>query len=186
MDEQDQAAVIAFLADPRTHGGVAVERIDTHASVIFLAGDRAFKLKRAVRFSYLDYSTVAARERFCRAELALNRRTAPELYETVRPITLADDGRLSFDGAAAVVDWVVVMRRFDQETLFDRLAERQRLTVPLMLELAGQIARFHAAAEIDTEAGGLAGMAETTASDAQSLRAAVPEFLASAAVTNLP
>src|SRR5262249_33001869 len=125
MSEQDQAAVIAFLADPASHGGAAVERIDTHASVVFLVGDRAFKLKRAVRFSYLDYSTLALREQSCRAELALNRRTAPELYEEVCPITRGPDGRLALGGkGGAVVDWVVVMRRFDQETLFDRMAKR--------------------------------------------------------------
>jgi aminoglycoside phosphotransferase family enzyme/predicted kinase len=185
MDEQDQAAAIAFLADPVTHGGAEVRRIDTHASVVFLAGNHAFKLKRAVRFSYLDYSTLAARERFCRAELALNRRTAPDLYQEVRSIARAADGRLSFDGPGAVIDWVVVMRRFDQETLFDRLAERRRLTTPLMLELAEQIARFHGGADVDTEAGGLAGMAETVASDARNLRAAVPDVLASAAVEAL-
>jgi aminoglycoside phosphotransferase family enzyme/predicted kinase len=177
MSEPDQAAAIAFLADPASHGGAAVERIDTHASVVFLAGDRAFKLKRAVRFSYLDYSTLALRERFCRAELALNRRTAPELYEEVCPITRDAAGRLSFGGTGVVVDWVVAMRRFDQETLFDRMAERGQLSRALMFDLAEQIARFHAAAEIDRESGGAPGMAATTASDARNLRAAVPATL---------
>ena len=185
MSEQDQAAVIAFLADPASHGGAAVERIDTHASIVFLAGDRAFKLKRAVRFSYLDYSTLALREQFCRAELALNRRTAPELYEEVCPITRAHDGRLSFAGTGTVVDWVVAMRRFDQETLFDRMAERQQLSSKLMTALAEQVAQFHAAAEIDRESGGHRGMAATLASDARNLRAAVPEALDAAAVEPL-
>src|SRR5262249_44579626 len=174
MSEQDQAAVIAFLADPTSHGGGAVERIDTHASVVFLVGNRAFKLKRAVRFSYLDYSTVALREQSCRAELALNRRTAPELYEEVCPITRAPDGRLALGGRGAIVDWVVVMRRFNQETLFDRMAKRAQLSSKLMFDLAERIAQFHTAAEIDYESGGYAGMAATTASDASNLRAAVP------------
>ena len=185
MGAQDQAAVIAFLADPASHDGHAVQRIDTHASIVFLAGDHAFKLKRAVRFSYLDYSTPALREQACRAELALNRRTAPELYEEVCPIARAADGHLSLGGVGAVVDWVVVMRRFDQDTLFDRMAERNQLSVPLVFDLAGQIARFHAAAEIDDESGGHQGMAATTASDARNLRAAVPVTLDASAVEPL-
>src|SRR5262245_34661087 len=167
MSEQDQAAVIAFLADPASHGAAAVQRIDTHASIVFLVGERAFKLKRAVQYSYLDYSTPALREQACRAELALNRRTAPELYEEVCPVTRAPDGRLSLGGTGAAVDWVVVMRRFDQDTLFDGMAERNQLTDQLMFDLAEQIARFHAAAAVDEESGGHAGMAATTASDAR-------------------
>jgi hypothetical protein len=185
MTDSEQRAVIAFLADPSTHGVASVERIDTHASVVFLAGDRAYKLKRAVRYSYLDYSTVAARERYCRAELGLNRRTAPQLYEDVRAVTRAADGRLSIGGAGDVVDWVLVMRRFDQDTLFDRLAERAALTPALMLALAEEIARFHAEAEIDRVGGGYDGMAETVAINARSLRAAAPDALAVSDVEQL-
>jgi uncharacterized protein len=178
MSETDQTAVIAFLADPATHGVATVERIETHASIVFLAGDHAFKLKRAVRYSYLDYATVAARERYCRAELALNRRTAPQLYEEVRPVARDAGGRLSLGGAGEAVDWVLVMRRFDQDTLFDRMADRKALTPALMLDLAEAIARFHAEAEIDRVGGGYDGMAETLAGNARNLRAAVPDALA--------
>lgn len=185
MIESDQSPVIAFLADPATHGGVPVERIDTHASIIFLVGDRALKLKRAVRFSYLDYSTLAARERFCRAELELNRRTAPDIYEAVHSVTRGPGRRMEFDGPGEVVDWVVVMRRFDQETLFDRMAAGGRLTVPLMLELADQIARFHDQAAIDRKAGGSAGLTASVASDARNLRAAAPYVLDEAPVEHV-
>ena len=81
---QDEA--IAFLAAPTSHGAAKVERIDTHGAVVFLVGDRAYKLKRAVAFSYMDFSTVAKREAACRAELTLNRRSAPELYLSVQAI----------------------------------------------------------------------------------------------------
>lgn len=79
MEPVEQREVIAFLSRPDSYGqaGGRVERIDTHGAVVFLIGDRAYKLKRAVRFSYLDYSTVERRRVFCQAELALNRRTAP-------------------------------------------------------------------------------------------------------------
>jgi aminoglycoside phosphotransferase family enzyme len=79
MDQQD---VITFLSDGASYGkpGIAVERIDTHVSIVFLIANRAYKLKRAVSFSYLDYSTTALREQFSKAELELNRRTAPAIY----------------------------------------------------------------------------------------------------------
>ena len=73
-----QDEVIAFLSVGESYGlpGARVERIETHISIVFLVGDRAYKLKRAVRFSYLDYSKTSNRERFCKSELELNRRTA--------------------------------------------------------------------------------------------------------------
>jgi hypothetical protein len=93
----DEGEVIAFLSRPDSYGADAgpVERIETHASLVFLAGPYAYKLKRAVRFSYLDYSTVERREAACRAELALNRRTAPELYLEVRPLGRDASGGLA-------------------------------------------------------------------------------------------
>ena len=77
MSADDQVEVIAFLSAAGTHAGLSVERIDTHTAVVFLAGDRAYKLKRAVRFDYLDFSTVDRRQALCDAEVRLNRRTAP-------------------------------------------------------------------------------------------------------------
>jgi aminoglycoside phosphotransferase family enzyme len=74
-----QRDVIAFLADPSSYppGAGPVEIIETHASIVFLAGKRAYKLKRAVKYPYLDFSTAARRRAACAAELNLNRRTAP-------------------------------------------------------------------------------------------------------------
>ena len=64
--EEGQREVVAFLSDHETHGGTGVERVDTHISRIFLAGDFAWKLKRALRTNYLDFSTAELRERTCR------------------------------------------------------------------------------------------------------------------------
>ncbi len=146
---EDQRAVIAFLADPATHGGAAVERIDTHGAVVVLTPTQAFKLKRAVAFSYMDFSTPTLRRAACLAELRLNRRTAPQLYESVRAIVRHGDG-LAFaqpdePAAATAVDWVVVMRRFDGATQFDRLAAAGRLDLALVRRLAEIVARFHRA-----------------------------------------
>ena len=86
-DSECQEAVFALLADPATHGGAAVKRIDTHAASVFLAGDRAFKVKRAVRFPFLDYSTLPKRKSACEAELRINQPFAPEIYRRVVAIT---------------------------------------------------------------------------------------------------
>ena len=93
----DQAATIAFLSRPDSYGITGpVERIDTHAAIVFLAGERAYKLKRAVRYSFLDFSTLARRRAVCEAELTLNRRTAPELYLELRSVNRQADGTVGF------------------------------------------------------------------------------------------
>ena len=84
---------------------------------MFLAGARAWKLKRAVRFDYLDFSTPGRRKLLCEAEVRLNRRTAPSLYRGVVAITRARDGSLALGGPGEPVDWVVEMARFAQEAL---------------------------------------------------------------------
>lgn len=159
MITEDQAAVIDFLALPSTHGDARVERIDTHTAIVFLAGPRAYKLKRAVRFDYLDFSTSERRRAFCDAEVQLNRRTAPTLYRRVVAVTRGSDGSLALDGGGTAVDWLVEMNRFPQEALFDRLAAAGHLYLDLMSPLADAIASFHKAAERRANDGGKAGMA---------------------------
>jgi len=119
-DAQDE--VLAFLGDPATHGGRKVQRIDTHAASVFLAGDRALKIKRAVRFAFLDYSTLAKRKQACEAELAVNAPYAPEIYRGVVAITREPDGKLAIGGAGDVVEWAVEMQRFDEKQTLDHLA----------------------------------------------------------------
>jgi len=167
---EDQSAAIDFLSSPAAHGGKPVEVIETHGAYVFLAGGRAVKMKRAVWFPYMDFSTLERRRRFCEAELRLNRRTAPDLYEAVRPVTRAADGTMALDGGGEIVDWVVVMKRFDEATLFDRMAERGALTVPMMETLADAIAAFHAAAEKRAETDIVAAMRSTIQGNAASLR----------------
>ena len=158
MITEDQSPVIDFLAAPATHGGLAVERIDTHASIVFLAGARAYKLKRAVRFDYLDFSSSQRRRRLCEAEVRLNRRTAPSLYRGVLAVTRQDDGSYALGGNGSPVDWVVEMNRFAQEALFERLAAAGALGIELMAPLAAAIASFHTSAEHRPDHGGKAGM----------------------------
>ncbi|MEK1886177.1 MAG: AAA family ATPase [Phyllobacterium sp.] len=140
----DQDETIEFLKHARNYGlDGPVEILETHISIIFLVADKAFKLKRAVKLPYADFSNPAERLSFCLKEVVLNSQTAPELYLGVRRVTRAESGALCFDGSKETVDAVVEMKRFPQEHLFDRMAEAGRLTPALMDATAGMIANFH-------------------------------------------
>ena len=120
-DAENQEEVFGFLADPATHGGHKVQRIDTHAASVFLAGDRAIKVKRAVRFPFLDYSTLAKRKQACEAEIAVNAPYAPEIYRGVVAITREPSGKFAIGGAGTPAEWAVDMRRFDEKRTLDRI-----------------------------------------------------------------
>lgn len=162
MDDPNtnQQEVIAFLANPVAHGPACgvVDRIDTHISVVFLANDRAYKLKRAVHFPYVDYSTLEARRHFCDKEVRLNRRTAPDLYCGVVPVTRADDGTLAIGGTARPVEWLVEMRRFDQALLLDAVARRGELDAELAAAIGVAAAKLHTVAEPRRDHGGASAM----------------------------
>lgn len=148
-----QQDVIDFLLRPGSLGAEPVKRIDTHAAIIFLAGDRAFKLKRAVRYAYLDFSTVEKRQAVCESELALNRRTAPDLYLEVRSVNRLPDGSIGFEDGEPL-DWLVVMRRFTEASLLEQVAAHGGLDTPLVRALADEIARFHNTAQVEQVADG--------------------------------
>src|SRR5262245_54801269 len=94
----DQAEVIAFLSDPASYSPQPdrVEHFETHGALVFVAGDDAWKIKRAVRFPYMDFSTLEKRESVCAREIEINGRLAPEIYLDCVPIVRAHDGRLAF------------------------------------------------------------------------------------------
>jgi uncharacterized protein len=147
VDEQREAR--DFLKQSANLGQSGpVDFIETHISLIALAGTRAFKMKRAVHLPYVDFSTPEKRLDACEAELAMNSVTAPGLYRRVRRITRSADQSLAWDGEGALVDAVVEMMRFDQEHLFDRMAGAGRLSPALMTETARMIAHTHRQAPI--------------------------------------
>jgi aminoglycoside phosphotransferase family enzyme/predicted kinase len=145
-DSGSQGQIFALLADPATHGG-PVQRIDTHASSVFLAGDRAYKVKRAVQFPFLDYSTLEKRKAACEAELAVNRPFAPQIYLGVVPIMRAN-GALTLGGTGEPAEWAVVMRRFDENATLDHLADAGKLDAMLADALARAVAAAHATAPL--------------------------------------
>lgn len=143
-----QTEVTTFLGDAATHGGRPVTRIDTHAAIVFLSGDRALKIKRAVRLPFLDFSTLDRRRAGCEAELAVNKPFAPTIYRRVIPITRERDGRLKIDGDGAPVEWALDMLRFDDGATLDKLAERGAISEPIAAAVADTIAASHANATI--------------------------------------
>lgn len=120
----DLAAKVAFLRRPETHGVTRVEALETHMSWVFLAGEQVLKLKKPVRFPFLDFSTLAAREHDCREEVRLNARLAPGVYLGLR--ALQWDGRSlallppeRVSAPARTVDWLVLMRRLPAGQMLD-------------------------------------------------------------------
>ena len=169
-ESTDQAEVIRLLSDPATHGGSSVERIETHSSIVFLAGTRALKLKRAVKYDYLDFSTPALRRHFCEAEMRINSRLAPALYRHVLPVVRAENGALLLGGDGPPVDWVIEMTRFEQGALLNQMAADGRLDLALMGRLAEEIASFHESSAVHADHGGEAGIRRVVDGNATGLR----------------
>ncbi|WP_284311391.1 AAA family ATPase [Labrys miyagiensis] len=122
-----------------------MQRIDTHGAIIFLAGEHAFKLKRAVRFPFMDLSTVAKRREACKKEIAINKAFAPQIYLDAVPITRSGS-RLELDGEGAAIDWVVRMRRFDENRTLDRVAEAGELHASLLVTTTQAVLASHRSA----------------------------------------
>lgn len=144
---QDEA--IAYLASGAAFGTAeAPKRIETHGAMVFLSGDTALKLKKAVRFPFMDFSTVDKRREACMAEVAINRRFAPALYRDCVPIKRLANGDLclSVDAEGEILDWVVRMARFDETATFDHLAASGALNGALVDEMAKVVAALHQSA----------------------------------------
>ncbi|MFD1695370.1 AAA family ATPase [Roseibium aestuarii] len=128
-------------------------RIDTHANVVFLIGPLAYKMKRAVRFPFLDYSTLALREAACKAEITCNRHNAPQIYRRAVALRRDADGTLSLEGDGEIVEWVVEMNRFDTSAQLDRIAEQGPLAPELCERLARMMLEAHEQAPVHRDAG---------------------------------
>ncbi len=182
---EDQSDTIAFLASGAGSGSPADEIIETHGAMVFLCGDRAYKLKRAVWYPYMDFSSIGKRREFCRAEVKLNRRTAPEVYLDASPVVRNAAGALALGGPGTPLDWVVVMRRFEQDALFDRLAQRGALDEDLIEALADTVAQFHEMAERTPDVDFVAGLARVIAGNAASLNDFCPDVFSAEEISGL-
>ena len=123
-----------------------IEIVQTHISYVFLTGDYAYKLKKAINFGFLDFSTLDRRQHFLQEEIRLNSAIAPELYLEVLPITQAGD-KYVLGGVGEAVEYVLKMRQFPQENLFINLFTAGKLDIEQMEELGKIVAQFHSQAE---------------------------------------
>lgn len=146
IESDMQARVFAFLTDPAKHPDV--RRIDTHGASVFLEGDRALKIKRAVRFPFLDYSTLEKRKAACDEEIKINHPFAPQIYHRVVPITQNNDGSLEIDGDGTPVEYAIEMTRFDERQTFDHLAAAGSPDPVLIDAIAEAIAASHGGAPL--------------------------------------
>jgi len=147
MASDDQQPVFDFLAT-RERG---VKRIDTHAASVFLAGDRVLKVKRAVRFLFLDFSTLEKRKAACAAEIEVNRPYAPKIYRGVVAITREADGTLAIDGQGPPVEYAVEMARFDETQTLDHVADRGGINDALADRLGRAVAGAHRIAPVKSD-----------------------------------
>lgn len=143
VDTLTQSDIIRFFSSPAAHRGQEVKRIDTHANIAFLVGNDAYKMKRDVKFPFLDYSSLAKRKSACEAEIKLNSQYAPQIYRRTLPITLEQDGTLELAGQGEVIEWVVHMNRFNEHLGLDRIAEEQGISRELALDLAELMVDAH-------------------------------------------
>lgn len=125
-----------------------VVRIDTHANIVFLVGSKAYKVKRAVKFPFLDYSTLALREEACKAEITVNQANAPQVYRRTLAITRQRDGSLALDGTGEPVEWAVEMNRFERRDELDILAKSTEFSNDLCDKLSKMMVEAHANAPL--------------------------------------
>jgi aminoglycoside phosphotransferase family enzyme/predicted kinase len=138
--------VAALLRDPQCLPAPPASRslVTTAISSLVMAGDEVFKLRKPLALDFLDFSTLERRRHDCEEELRLNRRTAPQVYVDVLPITGTLDAPRIGGAHGAAIDWALRMRRFDDTQRLDRLADRHALDARLIDGLAHAIAQFHA------------------------------------------
>lgn len=167
----EQAPVAALL-----HRLTGAEPIETHISAVYVGPDRVLKLKKAVDLGFLDFSTLARRETFCRREYALNVGAAPGIYRGVWPVTEAGQGRLELGGQGKVLDWVVEMAPLPADGFFDVLAREGRIDGDLAEALGEAVFQLHQSLAPEPEIDPAAALARVVAGNIHAARAArLPE-----------
>lgn len=137
--------LIEKLSDPNfyPHGVKgSVQVLQTHASIIFLTGDYAYKLKKPVNYHFLDFSTLEKRHYYLEQELLLNKQVAADIYLEILPIN-EENGQLSLNGTGVAIEYVLKMKQFPQDCLLSQVFERGELTESDLVSLGKKVARFH-------------------------------------------
>lgn len=136
--ETDQADTVAFLT-----AKAGAPPVETHISWLFLGRDTVWKLKKAVRLPFVDFTRLGDRRHFCERELVLNAPAAPGLYRDVVPVVRRRDGSLAIDGDGEVRDWVVRMARVPEGDFLDVRAAASGLPPLLLDQVADAVAAWH-------------------------------------------
>lgn len=136
---------VELLRDPCVYPDhpTRVDTIETHMSWVFLTDAYTYKLKKPVRYDFLDFSTLAARERNCREELRLNQRLAPGVYLALVPLTITESGVTALGGAGRIVEFLIKMRRLPAARMLDRLIQTRQLRASDIAVLARVVANFY-------------------------------------------
>jgi aminoglycoside phosphotransferase family enzyme len=121
-----------------------VDTVETHMSWVFLTDRYVYKLKKPVRYNFLDFGIIDARHRNCEEEVRLNRRLAPDVYLGTIPLAVVADGILQLGGTGAVVDWLVKMRRLPADRMLDQCIRHGRVPENGIAALGTVLARFYA------------------------------------------
>lgn len=122
----------------------AAAPLETHISAIYVGAERTLKLKKAVALSFLDFTGLEARERFCRRELEINAPAAPGIYHAVHAVTRAPGGPLRLDGDGEAVDWVLEMATLPADGFLNLIAARHGVDGTLADALGDTVAALHA------------------------------------------
>jgi uncharacterized protein len=149
LNEENLPELIQQMLSPEFYPHpvtIPIQSIQTHASVVLLTGDFAYKLKKPVNFGFLDYSTVANRQHFCEEEIRLNQRGARELYLAVFPIS-KQGNKYQFGTNGEIVDYAVKMVQFPQSALFSNMFELGGISTDDIAEMGQVVAQFHAEAQ---------------------------------------
>jgi hypothetical protein len=138
-------AIVRALAEPSfyPHRPARVEHVQTHISHVFLAGSYVYKLKKAVRFPFLDFSTLERRRYFCAEELRLNRRLSPAVYLDVVAVVRTADGGFALGGDGELAEPVLRMRRLPADRMLPALLARDAVDAGMIARLARLLADFH-------------------------------------------
>ena len=138
-------AKVASLSTPSTYPDrpARISALETHMSWVFLTDRYVYKMKKPVRYEFLDFSTLALRQQDCEQELRLNRRLAPDVYLGAVPLTADPRGALHVGGDGAVVEWLVKMRRLPAERMLDALIRGGTVRESDIHHLAVTLAGFY-------------------------------------------
>lgn len=143
MNDKQVQALIQSLS----HSGEAAGLVETHISWVILTDKLAYKLKKPVKFDFLDFSTLEKRRHYCREEVKLNNRLTQGMYLGVVPVVNTEQGP-QLEGKGEVVDYAVKMKRLDSSRQMDKLLERAEVHSAYMIQLAEHLAAFHLRADV--------------------------------------